>query len=153
MKVKIEKFEVLHGPILTSLIYCLFLTSGMKQFELQKSISQLFNALKSQYFDLNFFRWVAPNNWIKPIISEKKHFWDVITLELHWDFLAPRKHGGRVKKAEIRLDSSCTRCFRGRPTKASEKEGNWSSRVVLHYINFWKWKRSSQLWSNLSSYK
>ena len=66
MKVKIEKFEVLHSPILTSLIQCLFLTSGtstitrefsMKQFELQKPIYfQLFNASKRYFFCVNFFQ-------------------------------------------------------------------------------------------------
>ena len=43
----------------------------MKQFELQKPISQLFNALKSLFLRVSFY--------LKPIISEeKKSFCDVI---------------------------------------------------------------------------
>ena len=54
----------------------------MKQFELQKPISQLFNALESQCFVCELFQvGCSERNQIKPIISEKS-FCDV-TLELN----------------------------------------------------------------------
>ena len=52
----------------------------MKQFELQTPISQLFNALKSQFLRVNFFQidCSEQSNKLKYIF-----FCDVITLELY----------------------------------------------------------------------
>ena len=62
MQVKIEKFEVLHSPILTSLIWHRFQTTETRtkyesldgEIELLKPISQLFNAIKRRYFACEF---------------------------------------------------------------------------------------------------
>ena len=59
MKMKIEKSEVLHGPILTSYLVSVpnfrKESFSIKQFELQTPISQLFNALKSHIFACELF--------------------------------------------------------------------------------------------------
>ena len=53
----------------------------MKKFELQKPISQLFNALKSQYFACELFSDEQSNKTHK--LFQKNHFCEVITLELY----------------------------------------------------------------------
>ena len=53
----------------------------MKQFELQKPISQLFNALKRRYLHVNYFQIGCSKQLNKDHNFRKINFFDVIALE------------------------------------------------------------------------
>ena len=80
---KIEKFEVLQSPILTSLIYHWIREFSMEKLELQEPISQLLNALKSHFFACECFQIDGSEQLKKSHNFKQNHVCDVTTSELY----------------------------------------------------------------------